>query len=1096
MKQIWLCKRDMAVLPQKEALMASPFASLAFAQGILDRSKTVTGFYHPLHLIYAQEEPASTTQTLELQYKVDLTLQAPQQKNAHQPEKTAEKAVESRTERLVERIVREKVRMERSIIRQTVPTIQQHCHTTVQAALARRAAFLQGPMAQAKALEEAAMRRQKPHAPAELRYAQVLQRNQAAGLTASPKAPIERQAFPPARSSIAVQNEQREQESQDGSWIFRKEAELRPLQAPVEAALTLHPEAKDDASGNIQQTSRQREAEMQAKRMQQEHMREGASDKQNENVRAAAKQAEHMQKEASRQAEEMQKEASRQAEKIQKEAAGEAKRIRTEAAQQAAHIKTEAERPQEAKKTHAAQQLEEGRKLAAQQRIEEERPETPKQAEDTRRGEQASDIHKQGVQLPSRQENRPDQAEGIHETVTSVKPADAADSAQETETAFAGGLAEVPSQMQTPSPQAELTYNQSLPENDAAMQTMPAEKTNRGGTEAHVSQNRQASQQTEKQQGLASALSHQDVAIKREPDAQASDSNAKKTVVAVNKAEGSKQAPNSAVTANAAQAEAAQAPDVRLEEEAETAVQAGKEQEAIGQKSAGQETPSVPMAAGRAEGQAGHSALEIPAEMIHQQTESLSSPALEAGMRAAETVVEILEAKSKQEKRAVAPSAQEQRTTAPEQVIPAARLNQDAAPETGSIDGSSKNASGVRQQAAATPPMAVGPAQGQAERSSLEIPAEMVHQQAGVEEQSILAAGPVLEPNMAPAQNATLFYGPEQGQTTQPVYDPAVAGATRAQEAGKKQGVVPAAQLARPDTSPKAARVQQGHPNGSPAGQSEELAQPGDVPAIAQAPSRPVAEQFARAPQVQTLQYAAPPQQGLEGVMTPWHRELQTGTNAAFYQHPAMGGSPLQTGGTITPVSRPLNSVQTPESMMGFQRATVGESPQLYRNRAMMAQSQPLTYAAPAQQNTDNRGRASAVKPKPQASTSQATYEESPYVQSLPGWARDFLRDSFHNADGGAKASMGASGTVDRNSQKPTGTAAPVHVGKPEMAEQMVWSAPGYAGPAAKMTHKKKEQPQEQPPLRFSDTEIKRMANQVYGIIQDRLKRDQRRLGL
>ena len=230
--------------------------------------------------------------------------------------------------------------------------------------------------------------------------------------------------------------------------------------------------------------------------------------------------------------------------------------------------------------------------------------------------------------------------------------------------------------------------------------------------------------------------------------------------------------------------------------------------------------------------------------------------------------------------------------------------------------------------------------------------------------------------------------------------------------------------------------------------------------------------------------------------MTPWHRELQTGTNAAFYQHPAMGGSPLQTGGTITPVSRTLNSVQTPESMMGFQRATVGESPQLYRNRAMMAQSQPLTYAAPAQQSTDNRGRASAAKPKPQAGTNQATYEESPYVQSLPGWARDFLRDSFHNADGGAKASMGASGTVDRNSQKPTGTAAPVHVGKPEMAEQMVWSAPGYAGPAAKMTHKKKEQPQEQPPLRFSDTEIKRMANQVYGIIQDRLKRDQRRLGL
>ena len=46
------------------------------------------------------------------------------------------------------------------------------------------------------------------------------------------------------------------------------------------------------------------------------------------------------------------------------------------------------------------------------------------------------------------------------------------------------------------------------------------------------------------------------------------------------------------------------------------------------------------------------------------------------------------------------------------------------------------------------------------------------------------------------------------------------------------------------------------------------------------------------------------------------------------------------------------------------------------------------------------------------------------------------------------------------------------------------------------MTHKKKPEPQEMPPLRFSDAEIKRMASQVYTIIQDRLKRDQRRLGL
>ena len=38
MENIGLCKRDMAVLPQREALAASPFASLAFAQAILELS--------------------------------------------------------------------------------------------------------------------------------------------------------------------------------------------------------------------------------------------------------------------------------------------------------------------------------------------------------------------------------------------------------------------------------------------------------------------------------------------------------------------------------------------------------------------------------------------------------------------------------------------------------------------------------------------------------------------------------------------------------------------------------------------------------------------------------------------------------------------------------------------------------------------------------------------------------------------------------------------------------------------------------------------------------------------------------------------------
>ncbi len=200
MENIGLCKRDMAVLPQREALAASPFASLAFAQAILERNNTATGLYTPLHLIYAPEEAQAEAPAPKVEVDLHLTLPAEKQSKAKQ-EAPGERVVESMTERMVERILRERFTMERSVIRQAAPTIQNFYHTSVRAALARREVFLQGPVAQAQAMATVAAARQKAPEPVQLRYAQVLRRNQEAGLTASTRAPLERQAFPPAQTA-------------------------------------------------------------------------------------------------------------------------------------------------------------------------------------------------------------------------------------------------------------------------------------------------------------------------------------------------------------------------------------------------------------------------------------------------------------------------------------------------------------------------------------------------------------------------------------------------------------------------------------------------------------------------------------------------------------------------------------------------------------------------------------------------------------------------------------------------------------------------------------------------------------------------------
>ena len=267
-----------------------------------------------------------------------------------------------------------------------------------------------------------------------------------------------------------------------------------------------------------------------------------------------------------------------------------------------------------------------------------------------------------------------------------------------------------------------------------------------------------------------------------------------------------------------------------------------------------------------------------------------------------------------------------------------------------------------------------------------------------------------------------------------------------------------------------------------------EAAQPQAQPApMAQAPAQPVAATGG----MQTgtpLVYGPTPQGGAEEAMQlPWHRDFQPlgqrTAQALPQQMPAAGGQGMER------VFRPLGSVKSPGYMTGFRPGQTQAATLPVTGGSGQFQRQPLTYAASRPQAQPAMG--SAPKGGEKAAPAQAGYSESPYVQSLPGWARDFLRDSFEPTKQkqpaqpmpGSPAAQGQPGASPARQQA-------------QPASQMVWTAPGYTGATARMTHKKKPEPQEMPPLRFSDAEIKRMASQVYTIIQDRLKRDQRRLGL
>lgn len=823
MENIGLCKRDMAVLPQREALAASPFASLAFAQAILERNNTATGLYTPLHLIYAPEEAQAEAPAPKVEVDLHLTLPAEKQSKAKQ-EAPGERVVESMTERMVERILRERFTMERSVIRQAAPTIQNFYHTSVRAALARREVFLQGPVAQAQAMATGAAARQKAPEPVQLRYAQVLRRNQEAGLTASTRAPLERQAFPPAQTAA--------------------------------------PKAPPAPAGDAQA------------------------------VPAAP--------------------------------AGDAQAVPAQAAR--------AQTPQgQGSRT----------------------PIVPAQAAQTSRG--------------GASQARLEQGEGDPSMVASpaVQPEP--------------GMAPLDLQQAT------------LPSQPIAREAIPAAQPVQ--TQGQSAPSPQADAQAE---ALAQAIQGQPSSSLTSP--------ATMTYRQAAQEEGSRTGARQAKKARPPQAAGQPPMDVPPQEKAgaaqrvQGASQARPKATAAEEKQAREQQPP----AGQDKDIASHFAPAQPAA----EGEGLQP--------------ERADGQPVMAQRALGQEAAPGPVGAALQYAPIPEPGQ--APEPGPS---------LRQRAAREPerpPAKAGEVQGTAEARTVK---EEARQTAKSEAQRLI-----------------------QGEAKQAVQE-AVAAERSATQA-------------------------------SPA--PPEAAQPQAQPApMAQAPAQPVAATGG----MQTgtpLVYGPTPQGGAEEAMQlPWHRDFQPlgqrTAQALPQQMPAAGGQGMER------VFRPLGSVKSPGYMIGFRPGQTQAATLPVTGGSGQFQRQPLTYAASRPQAQPAMG--SAPKGGEKAAPAQAGYSESPYVQSLPGWARDFLRDSFEPTKQkqpaqpmpGSPAAQGQPGASPARQQA-------------QPASQMVWTAPGYTGATARMTHKKKPEPQEMPPLRFSDAEIKRMASQVYTIIQDRLKRDQRRLGL
>ncbi len=190
------------------------------------------------------------------------------------------------------------------------------------------------------------------------------------------------------------------------------------------------------------------------------------------------------------------------------------------------------------------------------------------------------------------------------------------------------------------------------------------------------------------------------------------------------------------------------------------------------------------------------------------------------------------------------------------------------------------------------------------------------------------------------------------------------------------------------------------------------------------------------------------------------HREGRSLTNDTLADVQSGGDTPsVPTGGRReTPLSR---------QMSGAERQAAGEG--------AWPEQIELSYL-PRQQT-----EAPPQSPLPQASGAM----DSDYVRSLPAWAQRFLKE------GGAEAA---------GSAPQMGVARPIAAlsGGTAQQEQVTWTAPQATRRPAEITYKQSEGPQATTaqPGRMSDSELRRTADRVYQMIEERIRRERRRLGL
>lgn len=133
---------------------------------------------------------------------------------------------------------------------------------------------------------------------------------------------------------------------------------------------------------------------------------------------------------------------------------------------------------------------------------------------------------------------------------------------------------------------------------------------------------------------------------------------------------------------------------------------------------------------------------------------------------------------------------------------------------------------------------------------------------------------------------------------------------------------------------------------------------------------------------------------------------------------------------------------------------------------------------------------AAAVSVRQEPPEAPAPQMDSEYVKSLPAWAQNFLKNgpATENPDAGSAIPTAARDiSVLPGSGTETG--------------QMRWSAPQrWTAPQrrpAELSLRQKEEPQTaRPQEKLSDTEIRHMADKVYKLIEDRIRRERRRLDL